>query len=155
MQVVDPGSDEARAVLTAYFRDIVSRGRGRDATDAEVAAAMSAEPSDDLRPPGGLLLLARHDGGVAGCAGLRLLPGGIAELTRMFVLPHARRRGIGQLLVEAVETAAREHQVSTLRLDTSDHLTEARHLYARNGYQEVEPFNDGRFANLWYQKTLT
>src|SRR5580693_6772861 len=57
-----PGSAAARAVLTAYFRDIVGRHHRRAATDAEVAAAMRAEPSDDLCPPGGLLLLAWQDG---------------------------------------------------------------------------------------------
>lgn len=151
---VAPWSTEAHAVLTAYFRDIVSRAYRRAATDTEVAAAMRAEPSDDLCPPGGLLLLARHDGIVLGCAGLRLLPAGIGEVTRVFVLPQARRRGVGQLLLEAVEDAAYRHGVTRLRLDTSDHLTEARQMYARNGYQEVAPFNDGMNANLWLGKTL-
>jgi hypothetical protein len=107
-----PGSAVARAVLTAYFRDIVGRYHRRAATDAEVAAAMRAEPSDDLCPPGGLLLLA------------------------------------------AVEDAARSGQVTRLRLDTSDYLTEAGRLYARNGYQEVAPFSDGQLANLWFGKAL-
>ena len=154
-----PGSAAARAVLTAYFRDIVGRHHRRAATDAEVAAAMRAEPSDDLCPPGGLLLLAWQDGTVLGCAGLRLLHsaaghGGLGEVTRMFVLPQARRRGIGQGLLTAVENAARGYQLTRLRLDTSDYLTEARRLYARNGYQEVAPFSDGQVANLWFGKAL-
>jgi len=154
-----PGSAAARAVLTAYFRDIVGRHHRRAATDEEVAAAMHAEPSDDLCPPGGLLLLAWQDGTVLGCAGLRLLPsaaghGGLAEVTRMFVLPQARGRGIGQQLLAGVEDAARGRQVTQLRLDTSDYLTEARRLYARNGYQEVAPFSDGQLANLWFGKAL-
>jgi GNAT superfamily N-acetyltransferase len=154
-----PCSAAAQAVLTAYFRDIVGRHHRRAATDAEVAAAMRAEPSDDLCPPGGLLLLAWQDGTVLGCAGLRLLHGsaehgGLGEVTRMFVLPQARCRGIGQQLLAAVEDAARGGQVTRLRLDTSDYLTEARRLYARNGYQEVAPFSDAPLANLWFGKTL-
>ncbi len=154
-----PGSAVARTVLTAYFRDIVGRHHRRAATDAEVAAAMRAEPSDDLCPPGGLLLLAWQDGTVLGCAGLRLLHsaaehGGLGEVTRMFVLPQARCRGIGQQLLGAVEDAARGGQVTRLRLDTSDYLTEGRRLYARNGYQEVAPFSDGQLANLWFGKAL-
>jgi GNAT superfamily N-acetyltransferase len=150
-----PDSAECRAVLVAYFHEVVSRGHGREATDAEVAAAMRAEPSDDLCPPGGLFLLARQDGKVLGCAGLRLLPAGTGELTRFFVAPDARRRGVGQRLLDAVEDAARRYQVTRLRLDTSDYLTEARRLYLRNGFQEVAPFNEGRVANLWYSKALT
>jgi hypothetical protein len=46
-----PGSAEGRAVLAAYFHEVVSRHHGREATAAEVAAAMRAEPSEDLRPP--------------------------------------------------------------------------------------------------------
>jgi GNAT superfamily N-acetyltransferase len=141
-------------VLTAYFREVVSRYYRREATDAEVAAAMCAEPSDDLCPPSGLLLLACHDGRVLGCAGLRLLPAGIAEVTRVFVAPQARRRGLGQQLLDAVEDAARRYQVARLRLGTSDHLTEARRLYIRNGFHEIAPFSAG-IANLWYEKTLS
>jgi GNAT superfamily N-acetyltransferase len=149
-----PGSAEAHAVLTAYFREVVSRHHDREATDAEVAAAMLAEPSDDLCPPSGLLLLARHDGTVLGCAGLRLLPAGIGEVTRFYVAPEARRHGIGQRLLDTVQDAARRRRVSRLRLDTSDYLTEARRLYLRNGFAEVAPFSDGRVANLWYEKVL-
>ncbi len=98
-----PGSAAGRALLTAYFRDIVTRYPKRPAMDAEVAAAMAAEPSDDLRPPGGLLRVARRGGTVLGCAGLRLLPPGSAEVTRMFVLPQARHQGVGQQLLAAVE----------------------------------------------------
>jgi GNAT superfamily N-acetyltransferase len=149
-----PGSAVAAAVLTAYFRDIVSRHHRRAATDAEVAAAMRAEPSDDLCPPGGLLLVARCDGTVLGCAGLRLLPAGLGEVTRVFVLPRARRQGVGQRLLAAVEDAARRQQVTRLRLDTSDYLTEARRLYLRNGYQATAPFSDVQVANLWFEKAL-
>jgi hypothetical protein len=46
---VPPGSPEGRAVA-AYYRDIVSRYHGREATSSEVADAMNAEPSDDLAP---------------------------------------------------------------------------------------------------------
>jgi GNAT superfamily N-acetyltransferase len=120
-----PGSPEARAVLTAYFRDIVSRYHGRAATPGEVRTAMAAEPSADLCPPHGLFLLARRDGAVIGCAGLRLLPARTGEITRVFVVPEARRHGVGKQLLDAVEDAARQHAVSTLRLDTRSDLAEA------------------------------
>ena len=150
----EPGSAAGRMVLTAYFRDIVGRYHGREATDAEVAAAMSEEPSDDLCPPHGLFFLARHGDRVLGCAGLRLLPHRIGELTRVYVMPSARRLSVGLRLLHTVEDAARATNVTRLRLDTRSDLTEARQFYTRNGYQEVAPFNDGRFADHWYEKTL-
>jgi GNAT superfamily N-acetyltransferase len=152
---VPPGSAEGTAVLTAYFRDIVGRYHGRPATAGEVAEAMAVEPSDDLTPPCGLLLVARQAGTVLGCAGLRLLPGGIGEVARVFVLPDARGRGVGARLMSAVEEAARERAVRKLRLDTGSHLTEAQQLYTRAGYREVPAFNDGRFSDRWYEKPLT
>ena len=115
-------------MLTAYFRDIVGRYHGRPATADEVAAAMAAEPSDDLSPPGGLLFVAKQAGTVIGCAGLRLLPARVGEVTRVFVAPGARRRGVGALLMGAVEEAAREYALSKLRLDTGSHLPEAQQL---------------------------
>lgn len=153
--VATPGSPESHAVLTAYFHDIVSRSHGREATGDEVRAAMSDEPSDDLRPPHGVFFLARRDAAVVGCVGLRLQPGGIGEITRMFVVPEARRHGVGRQLLQAAEDAAPGWGVTRLRLDTSSHLAEARQLYASHGYQEVAPFNDGRHADRWYQKSLS
>jgi len=153
--VAAPSSPEARAVLTAYFRDIVSRHHQRAATAGEVRAAMAAEPSADLCPPDGLFLLARRDDAVIGCAGLRLLPARTGEVTRLFVVPGARRHGVGKQLLSAVEDAARQRAVSRLRLDTRSELAEARRLYTTNGYQEVAPFNDGRFADHWYAKILS
>jgi GNAT superfamily N-acetyltransferase len=153
--VARPGSPESHAVLTAYFHDIVSRSHGREATGDEVRAAMSDEPSDDLRPPHGVFFLARRDAAVVGCVGLRLQPGGIGEITRMFVVPEARRHGVGRQLLQAAEDAAPGLGVTRLRLDTSSHLAEARQLYASHGYQEVAPFNDGRHADRWYQKSLS
>jgi len=67
----------------------------------------------------------------------------------------ARGLGVGQRLPHAAEEAARANAVTRLRLDTRSDLAEARRLYARNGYQEVVPFNDGRFADHWYEKVLT
>jgi GNAT superfamily N-acetyltransferase len=153
--VAAPGSPESQAVLTAYFHDIVSRHHRREATGDEVRAALSDEPSDDLRAPHGLFFLARRDAAVVGCVGLRLLPGGIGEITRMFVVPEARRHGVGRQLLQAAEDAAPGLGVTRLRLDTSSHLAEARRLYASHGYQEVAPFNDGRHADRWYQKPLS
>jgi GNAT superfamily N-acetyltransferase len=143
--VTSPAAEEARRALRAYFDDVASRYYGRPATGDEIAAAMSEDPSDDLAPPRGLLLVAQENGGdVLGCAGLRLLPGHAAEVTRVFVVPAARRRGLGSRLL-----------VSTLRLDTRRDLIEARQLYARHGYREVAPFSSGPYADHWFEKTLS
>jgi GNAT superfamily N-acetyltransferase len=152
--VMPPASPAARAALRAYFADVASRYYGRPATEEEIVAAMRAEPSDDLTPPGGLLLVASEGNSVLGCAGLRLLPGRIGEVTRVFVMPAARRRGLGSRLLDHLEAHARDHGVATLRLDTRDDLVEARQLYARHGYAEVRPFSQGPYADHWFEKHL-
>ena len=150
-----PTSAAARRVLRAYFAELASRYYGRPATGEEVAAAMRAEPSDDLTPPGGLLLVASEHNSVLGCAGLRLLPGQIGEVTRVFVMPAAaRRRGLGSRLLDHLEARARDHQVATLRLDTRRDLVEARRLYASHGYTEVRPFGHGPYSDHWFEKQL-
>ena len=141
-------------MLTAYFRDVVSRDNGREATRDEVEAEMREDPSDDLCPPTGLLLVARQDGAVVGCIGLLLLADDLGEVRRVFVEPSARRRGVGAQLMHAVEDEARTRALTRLRLDTRTDLVEARRLYARHGYREVAAFNDGRWADRWLEKSL-
>jgi GNAT superfamily N-acetyltransferase len=144
----------ARQALWSYLDEVVSRYYGRPATKTEIDAAMCADPSDDLAFPYGLLLLARQDGVVLGCAGLRFLPDGVGEVKRVFVTPSARGRGLGAQLMGELERLAREHNLSMLRLDTRRDLIEARRLYARLGYNEVAAFNDGPYADYWFAKSL-
>lgn len=152
--VMPPTAEQARSVLRAYFDDIASRYYGRQATREEIAAAMRDEPSDDLAPPCGLFLVAHRDGAVLGCAGLRLCPGQVAEVTRVFVVPQARRHGLGARLLGCLEDHARGLGVRRLRLDTRRDLVEARRLYARHGYREVPAHSHGHYADHWFEKAL-
>jgi len=155
IEVVPPGDQAARWVLRAYFDEVASRHYGRPATEDEIAAAMREDPSDDLARPRGLFLVAREEAAVLGCAGLRLLPGRTGEVTRVFVVPAARRRGLGSRLLNCLEDHARRHGVTTLRLDTRRDLTEARRLYVRHGYQEVQPSSHGRYVDHSFEKALS
>ncbi|MCT2593050.1 GNAT family N-acetyltransferase [Streptomyces sp. N2-109] len=146
---------EAVAVLRVYIEELAERFYGRPATEQEIEDALVKEPSDDLAPPGGVFLLARSaDGAVSGCVGVRLIGARVAELKRVFVHPHARGRGGGALLLEAAEGAARELGADVLRLDTRGDLVEARALYARHGYREIPAYNEGPYAEHWYEKRL-
>ncbi|TDQ53451.1 GNAT family N-acetyltransferase [Actinorugispora endophytica] len=151
---VPPDHPDAAAVLRRYTADVAGRYYGRPATEEEVDAAIAGDPSDDLAPPDGLFLLARGRDGVAGCVGVRRVDAGTAELRRLFVSAEARGSGCGSALVAAAEQAARGLGAATIRLDTRRDLVEARSLYARRGYTEVPPFNDGPYADHWYAKRL-
>ena len=153
--VMSPAAGAARQILRAYFDDVATRYYRRQASDEEIAAAMRDDPSDDLELPHGLLIVARVDGSVLGCAGLRLLGNQTGEVTRVFVVPAARGRGLGARLLAGLEDHARRHGVRMLRLDTRSDLTEARRLYTRHGYRETAPFSRGPYADHWYRKTLS
>nr|WP_216217243.1 GNAT family N-acetyltransferase [Amycolatopsis aidingensis] len=144
----------ATAVLRRYILDIGERYYRRRPTEAEVDAALAEDPSDELAPPRGEFLLATWAGSVAGCVGVRLLEPGIAELKRMFVEPWARGRGRGALLLAAAEEAARGLGARAIRLDTRTDLVEVRALYARHGYAEIPAYNDGPYAQHWFEKRL-
>jgi len=153
--VESPSAAASRAVLRAYMGDVASRYLGRRATNAEIDAALLADPSDDLKPPQGILLVATQSRAIVGCAGLRLLPGRLGEVKRVFVEPAARGHGLGARLMAELERRACEHGLTRLRLDTRSDLVEARSMYAALGYEEVPAFSTGPYSEHWFAKTLT
>jgi GNAT superfamily N-acetyltransferase len=141
-------------LLRRYFFDVASSFYGRPATDDEVTEALANEPSDDLASPTGVFLVARLDGAPAGCLGVRLGSPGLAELTRMFVVPEARGRGGGPVLLAAGEEWARHRDVHTIRLDTRLDLLSARRLYTSHGYREIPAYSNGPYAQCWYAREI-
>ncbi|MGW4462523.1 GNAT family N-acetyltransferase [Micromonospora sp. NPDC004704] len=152
--LVRPDSDVGSRILRDYYDDIVSRYHGRRATSAELDAVLLDEPSDDLVPPHGYFWAATDGTAPVGCAGLRLLPDALGEVTRVFVAGTARRQGIASRLLTGLEEVARSRGLSRLRLDTRHDLVEARRLYTGHGYVEVEPFNTSPYAEHWFAKPL-
>jgi ribosomal protein S18 acetylase RimI-like enzyme len=75
---------------------------------------------------------------VAGHVILRRSPGAArsAEVSRLFVVPAARRRGVALALLEAAMRAAAENDLD-LFLDVTDDLRAARALYERAGFRLV------------------
>jgi GNAT superfamily N-acetyltransferase len=102
------------------------------------------------RPPSGTLLLARDANGAVGCAGLRRLAAGVAELKRVYVRPRGRGRGTGRRLVEAALDAARVAEYKTIQLDTLPSMTAAIALYATLGFHEILPPGPNPIAGTRY-----
>src|SRR6185312_17386107 len=61
----------------------------------------------DVEPPDGRWLVARRSGRTVGCAGLKRLDERTAEIKRIYVVPAARRGGVGRALIGGLEAAAR------------------------------------------------
>ncbi|MFI2409817.1 GNAT family N-acetyltransferase [Streptomyces sp. NPDC018947] len=151
-------SPVAAALWRAYYTEVSDRWyllrEGRPTDPAELEREIAAQSGADLAPPRGRLLVARYAGEPVGTAGVRLLDGTRAELTRVFLRPGSRGRGGAALLVGAAEDAARDLGATRIVLDTRGDLVEARALYTRLGYAETEPHNDDPYAEHWFSKPL-
>jgi ribosomal protein S18 acetylase RimI-like enzyme len=80
--------------------------------------------------------------GASGCAGA------------VTACRRTRPRSSGRLLLDAVVRRAREAGCARLVLDSRADLVEARTLYERAGFVEVEPYNDNPHAQVWYALDL-
>lgn len=149
VEVADPLDADAVACIDAYLAELAVRFE----SGFDPGRGPSADPHE-LVPPSGLFLLARLDGQPLGCAALKRIAASVGEIKRMWVSPSARGLGIAQRLLDALERHAGKMGMSVLRLDTNRTLTEARALYARNGYREIPPYNDNPYADHWFEKAL-
>ncbi len=118
----------------------------------------TADPAAFAPPQGVFLLLQDDDGAPLGCGGLRTIAptpaGSRMEVKHLYVVPAARGRGLGRLILEALEAAARDAGARTLVLDTNRSLEAAGGLYRSAGFVTVPPFNDNPNATDWYGKPL-
>jgi len=84
----------------------------------------------------------RQDDVPAGCGGVQFFGTEYGEIKRMFVRPPFRGLGLARRMLEHLESYAREHAVSLLRLETGIHQADAIRLYERYGFQSIAPFGE-------------
>jgi len=141
-------SAEVQALVESVQQEYVERYGGPDAAQVDPA---------QFEPPDGLFLVGLLDGQPVATGGWRRLPGGDAELKRMFVVTAARRRGIARALLAELERSAANAGISRLVLNTGLEQPEAIRLYESSGYTPVPGF--GHYADapraLFYGKELS
>src|SRR5438045_7806122 len=93
-----PALEEVRALLARYWQSFGFTPCFQG-FDAELAGLPGA-----YGPPRGALLLSTG----RGCVAVRPLDDATAEMKRLYVVPTARRSGVGRLLAEAALAHARE-----------------------------------------------
>ena len=115
------------------------------------------EPGE-FAPPRGRFVLGTVGGRPAAMGGWRRRPDlggtfpgvGVAEVKRMYVAAHARRRGLARLLLAHLEVTAREDGVGLLVLETGTKQPEAIALYESAGYEPAPAF--GNYAASPYSR---
>jgi len=112
-----------------------------------------------LKDPDTEFLVARNvDGAPLGYAQVRYrysawIPGLGAEIEDLFVLPFARRQGIGLELAQSVTERARQRSCRVIGLNTNERNEAALSLYQRLGFAaERAAWNGSR--QLWLEKRM-
>lgn len=117
-------------------------GRELEVIESEVTAAFLR----DLDPAREQCWVAEIDGVMAGAVFVTDEGDGLARLRLLHVEPFARRRGIGEALVERCVGFARETGYTALTLWTHSVLESARRIYAAQGFRCVETAMHDRFG---------
>ena len=144
-----PDSADARWCVAQYYLELAERfDAGFDPSKSNPA------PDEDLVPPRGYFVVARLDGHPVGCGVLKRKNPTTGEIKRMWTASCARRRGVARKILHTLETIAREAGLTVLHLETNRTLAEAQALYRKEGYIEVDAFNEEPYAHHWFEKYL-
>jgi GNAT superfamily N-acetyltransferase len=90
--------------------------------------------------PQGAFILAEDAGQYVACIGVRQFSDDVGEIKRLYVMPAARGRGLGRMLVERIIVAAREIGYRSLLLDTLPFMKDAQALYLALGFKPTTPY---------------
>ncbi|MFC5742968.1 helix-turn-helix domain-containing GNAT family N-acetyltransferase [Dyella tabacisoli] len=149
IEEADPRGDIARYCLDAYYAELSRR------FEQGFEVSLSRNPAaEQMIRPRGAFLVAMSDGMPIGCVGLKGVGDDVGEIKRLWVAPSARGVGLSRRLMESVEDVALELSIKTLRLDTNRALHEAKQLYLKTGWKEIDRFNDDPYADSFFEKHL-
>jgi GNAT superfamily N-acetyltransferase len=123
-------SPEVTALVTAQQEEM----RGLYEGEADIGPTREAAM---FVPPDGEFIVVRDDGRAIGCGGVCRYDETRAELKRMYVVPEARGRGLGRLLLVELEAAAVRLRYTGIVLETGDRQPEALGLYESAGYERI------------------
>lgn len=123
------------------------------------------DPTTDMlyelfQKPKSIYYVVESEGKIVGGCGVYPtdgLPGGCAELVKLYLLPEIRGLGLGKQLLNLSAAAAQELGYKRLYLESMPELSNAVRLYESVGYERIHsPMgNSGHYAcDLWMIKEL-
>jgi GNAT superfamily N-acetyltransferase len=122
--------------------------RYHDSGDDDGGGETAVSAFELSRPAGGAFLLARIEGRPVGCIGLRRSDHDVGEIKRMYVVPDARHRGVGRVMLGALEAHARRLGYRRIILETGERQPEALALYESHGYSRIANYGHWKDSPL-------
>jgi putative acetyltransferase len=112
-----------------------------------------AELPGDYAPPEGRLLLVDYEGQVAACVALHRLGPAICEITRLYLRPQFRGKGLGRALAERIIAEASQIGYQRMRLDTVEPvMKDAVAMYRKLGFKEIAPYRPNPIVGAMYME---
>lgn len=145
--IESPLSDDVRALIAELNETLL------DLTPPEFCFHMTAE---EMAAPETTVFVAREGGEALGCGALRRHGGGLGEVKRMYTRPAHQGRGVGRLILEAIESLAQQEGLRQLVLETGDRHPAAWRVYERGGFTRcgrVLDYPDSPYS-VFYEKAL-
>jgi len=134
---IRPEDDPAiAAVIRAVMPEFGADGPGFAIHDPEVSTMSAAYAG-----PRSAYFVVEMDGRIVGGAGIGPLDGGdadTAELRKMYFLPEARGKGMGERLLRHVLDVARARGYARVYLETLTGMDSAMRLYERLGFRRLD-----------------
>ena len=141
LRVVDLDRDpEARSLVFRQWSELCER-YGVPAPCGEEGAL----PTGSFTEPVGAFLVGEVDGVAVACGGVRPCQEarpGVGEIKRMYVDPSMRGRGLGRVLLAALEEQGRRLGYERLWLETGTAQPEAMHLYVSGGWTPIPKYGE-------------
>jgi putative acetyltransferase len=97
---------------------------------------------DEVAPGRGAFFVAYAGDRAVGCGAIRRLDADTAEIKRMYVAPGMRGRGVGRVVLAALEEEARRLGASRIVLETGERQREALTLYSAAGFSRIPAFGE-------------
>jgi putative acetyltransferase len=113
-----------------------------------------------FQKPKAVYYVAESEGQLIGGGGIyptQGLPADTCELVKMYLMPQARGKGIGRLLIEKCIASAKENGFRNIYLETMPELKQALTVYEKFGFEYLDHAlgNSGHFGcELWMIKKL-
>lgn len=142
----EPGIEAARVLFEAYQEEL-----GLDLGFQGFQEELATLPGK-YSPPQGRLYVVFDQGEAIGCAALRPLEEGVAEIKRMYLKPERRREGIGRELLILLIKAAEMSGYTRVRLDSLGRLASAIRLYESLGFVQIPPYNENPEPDVVYME---